>query len=120
MTRLGKASALIAVFAAGYAILMLINDQLTDFDISAGPVAVSCAGHEIDCTDGLSGSFLLGLFGRRQGALLLLAQPAYRQPGIDQLAGAHRVICRHVSKLTKGVVTQVRLRRSRPIAEGWL
>ena len=36
MTRLGKASALIAVFAGGYAILMLINSQLTDFDVSAG------------------------------------------------------------------------------------
>jgi hypothetical protein len=31
MTRLGRAFALIAVFAAGYAILMLVNGQPTDF-----------------------------------------------------------------------------------------
>jgi hypothetical protein len=44
MTRLGKASALIAVFAAGYAILMLINSQLTDFDVSAGVCASALLG----------------------------------------------------------------------------
>jgi hypothetical protein len=36
MTRLGRASALLGVFAGDYAILMLINGQLTDFDVSAG------------------------------------------------------------------------------------
>jgi hypothetical protein len=36
MTRLGRASALLGVFAGGYAILMLINGQPTDFDVSAG------------------------------------------------------------------------------------
>jgi hypothetical protein len=36
MTRLGRASALLAVFAGDYAILMLINGQLTDFDVSEG------------------------------------------------------------------------------------
>jgi hypothetical protein len=41
MTRLAKASALIAVFAAGYAILMLINGQPTDFDVSAGICTVA-------------------------------------------------------------------------------
>jgi hypothetical protein len=41
MTRLGKASALLAVFAGDYAILMLINGQPTDFDISAGVCAVA-------------------------------------------------------------------------------
>ena len=41
MTRLAKASALIAVFAAGYAILMLINDQPTDFNVSAGICAAA-------------------------------------------------------------------------------
>ena len=40
MTRLGKASALIAVLAGGYAILMLSNGQLTDFDVSAGAAPV--------------------------------------------------------------------------------
>jgi hypothetical protein len=30
MTRLGRASALLAVFAGDYAILMLVNGQLTD------------------------------------------------------------------------------------------
>ena len=41
MTRLGRASALIAVFAAGYAILMLINGQPTDFNVSAGICAAA-------------------------------------------------------------------------------
>lgn len=36
MTRLGRASALLVVFAGDYAILMLINGQLTDLDIFAG------------------------------------------------------------------------------------
>jgi hypothetical protein len=44
MTRLGKASALIAVFAGGYAILMLSNGQLTDFDVSAGICAAALLG----------------------------------------------------------------------------
>jgi hypothetical protein len=44
MTRLGKASALIAVFAAGYAILMLINGQPTDFNVSAGICAAALLG----------------------------------------------------------------------------
>jgi hypothetical protein len=41
MTRLGRASALLAVFAGDYAILVLINGQLTDFDVSAGICAVA-------------------------------------------------------------------------------
>jgi glutathione S-transferase len=41
MTRLGRASALLGVFAGDYAILTLINGQLTDFDISAGVCAVA-------------------------------------------------------------------------------
>jgi hypothetical protein len=44
MTRLGGAFALIAVFAGGYAILMLINGQLTDFDVSAGVCAAALFG----------------------------------------------------------------------------
>jgi hypothetical protein len=44
MTRLGRASALIAVFAGGYAILMLINGQLTDFDVSARVCAAALLG----------------------------------------------------------------------------
>jgi hypothetical protein len=44
MTRLGRASALLAVFAGDYAILMLINGQLTDFDVSAGICAVALLG----------------------------------------------------------------------------
>jgi hypothetical protein len=44
MTRLGRAAALIAVFAGGYAILMLINGQLTDFDVSAGVCAAALLG----------------------------------------------------------------------------
>jgi hypothetical protein len=44
MTRLGRASALLAVFAGDYAILMLINGQLTDFDVSAGVCAVALLG----------------------------------------------------------------------------
>jgi hypothetical protein len=44
MTRLAKASALIAVFAAGYAILMLINGQPTDFHVSAGICAAALLG----------------------------------------------------------------------------
>jgi DNA-binding beta-propeller fold protein YncE len=44
MTRLGKASALLAVFACDYAILMLINGQPTDFDISAGVCVVALLG----------------------------------------------------------------------------
>jgi hypothetical protein len=44
MTRLGKASALIAVLAGGYAILMLSNGQLTDFDVSAGVCASALLG----------------------------------------------------------------------------
>ena len=44
MTRLGRASALLGVFAGGYAILMLINGQLTDFDVSAGVCAVALLG----------------------------------------------------------------------------
>ena len=35
MTRLGRASALLGVFAGDYAILMLINGQLTDFHVAA-------------------------------------------------------------------------------------
>ena len=44
MTRLGRASALLAVFTGDYAILMLINGQLTDFDVSAGVCAVDLLG----------------------------------------------------------------------------
>jgi hypothetical protein len=44
MIRLGKASALLGVFAGDYAILMLINGQLTDFDFSAGVSAVALLG----------------------------------------------------------------------------
>ena len=44
MTRLGRASALLGVFAGDYAILMLINGQLTDFGVSAGVCAVALLG----------------------------------------------------------------------------
>lgn len=44
MTRLGRASALVAVFAGDYAILMLINGQLIDFNVSAGVCAVALLG----------------------------------------------------------------------------
>jgi len=44
MTRLGRASALLGVFAGDYAILMLINGPLTDFDVSAGVCAVALLG----------------------------------------------------------------------------
>ena len=44
MTRLGRASALLAVFAGDYVILMLINGQLTDFDVSMGVCAVAFLG----------------------------------------------------------------------------
>jgi len=44
MTPLGRASGLIAVFAGGYAILMLINGQPTDFDVSAGICAAALLG----------------------------------------------------------------------------
>ena len=44
MTRLGRASALLAVFAGDYAILMLLDGQLTDFDVSAGVCAVALFG----------------------------------------------------------------------------
>jgi len=44
MNRLSRAFALIAVFAAGYAILMLINGQPTDFEISAGVYAAALLG----------------------------------------------------------------------------
>lgn len=41
MTRLGRASALLGVFAGFYAILMLINDRITVFGRSAGVSAVA-------------------------------------------------------------------------------
>jgi len=44
MTRLARASALLAVFAGGYAILMLVDGQLTDFDVSASVCAVASLG----------------------------------------------------------------------------
>jgi YVTN family beta-propeller protein len=44
MTRLGRASVFLALFAGGYAILMLINGQLTDFGVSAGVCAVALLG----------------------------------------------------------------------------
>jgi hypothetical protein len=44
MTRLGRASALLAVFAGDYAILMLINCQLIVFDVSVGVCAVALLG----------------------------------------------------------------------------
>jgi hypothetical protein len=44
MTRLGRASVFLAVFAGGYAILMLINGQLTDFGVSVGVCAVALLG----------------------------------------------------------------------------
>jgi hypothetical protein len=44
MTRLGRASAFLAVFAGDYAILMLINGQTTDFDVSAGVCAGALSG----------------------------------------------------------------------------
>ena len=44
MTRLGRASASLGVFAGDYAILMLINGQLTDFDVSAGVCGVALLG----------------------------------------------------------------------------
>ena len=43
MTRLDRASALLGVFAGDYAILTLINGQLTDFDVFAG-VGVALPG----------------------------------------------------------------------------
>jgi NhaP-type Na+/H+ or K+/H+ antiporter len=44
MTRLGRAPALLAVFAGDYAILMLINGQLTHFDVSASICSVAFLG----------------------------------------------------------------------------
>jgi hypothetical protein len=44
MTRLARACALIAVFAGGYAILMLVNGQLTDFEVTAGVCAAALLG----------------------------------------------------------------------------
>jgi len=44
MTRLARASALLAVFAGGYAILMLVDGQLTDFDVFASVCAVASLG----------------------------------------------------------------------------
>ena len=44
MTRPSRASALLGVLAGDYAILMLINGQLTDFDFSAGVCAVALLG----------------------------------------------------------------------------
>ena len=44
MTRLARASALLGVFAGDYAILMLINGQLTIFDVFAGVCAVALLG----------------------------------------------------------------------------
>jgi hypothetical protein len=44
MARPGRAASFVAVFAGEYAILMLINDQLTDFNVSAGICAVSLLG----------------------------------------------------------------------------
>jgi hypothetical protein len=44
MTRPGRASALLAVFASEYAILMLIDGQLTDFGVSASICAVALLG----------------------------------------------------------------------------
>jgi hypothetical protein len=44
MTRLGGASALLAVFTGDYAILMLIDGQITDFEVSAGICAVALLG----------------------------------------------------------------------------
>jgi hypothetical protein len=44
MTGLGRGSALLGVFAGDYAILMLINGQLTDFDVSAGVVHLPYSG----------------------------------------------------------------------------
>jgi hypothetical protein len=44
MTRLGRASALLAVFAGEYAILMLVDGQLTVFEVSAGVCAVALLG----------------------------------------------------------------------------
>ena len=44
MTRLAKAAAFLAVFAGDYAILMLINGQLTDFNVAAVVCAVALLG----------------------------------------------------------------------------
>ena len=44
MTRLGRAFALLGVFAGDYAILMLINGQLTDFDVAALVCAAALLG----------------------------------------------------------------------------
>jgi hypothetical protein len=44
MNRLATASALLAVLAGGYAILMLSNGQSTDFDVSASVCAVGSLG----------------------------------------------------------------------------
>jgi hypothetical protein len=44
VTRLARASALLAVFAGAYAILMLSNGQLKDFDVSASVCAVASLG----------------------------------------------------------------------------
>ena len=44
MTRLGRASALLGVFAGDYAILMLINGQLTDFDVLRVSVQLPYSG----------------------------------------------------------------------------
>ena len=44
MNPLGRASALLGVLAGDYAILMLINGQITDFDVAAGLCAVASLG----------------------------------------------------------------------------
>jgi hypothetical protein len=44
VTRLGRGFVFLAVFAGGYAVLMLINGQLTDVDVSAGVCAVALLG----------------------------------------------------------------------------
>jgi hypothetical protein len=44
MTRLGGVSVFLAVFAGGYAILMLINGQLTDFGVLRVSVQLPYSG----------------------------------------------------------------------------
>lgn len=50
MSRLSRAATLLAVFAGDYAILMLINGQTTDFDVSAVVCAIALLGAALfDC-----------------------------------------------------------------------
>jgi hypothetical protein len=73
MTRLARAAAFLALFAGDYAILMLINGQLTDFDVAAAVCAVALLGAALF-------EYVVGISSKTRNEHVYVAQPDSIRP----------------------------------------